>query len=172
MFRRMAKKKNPAASPMAIELRVNRLTREVEQLVIELRALPASKGGAPVQGLLAPAVRSLEHAVNALRAVADDRKDAAAYADLRAYLEVPSGLMTQLGSRVVLAGKPSKAAKPSSGAQALALLLEAPGRAVDAQGLARHLACSVPMARTTLNRLVQSGHAVRAARGRFRAKAG
>jgi DNA-binding IclR family transcriptional regulator len=81
--------------------------------------------------------------------------------------------MSLLGSRVVLAlrTRSETPRKPSAGAQALALLLEDPKRAYEAAEIAERLDCSVPIARTTLNRLVQSGHATRVAAGRFRAKA-
>ena len=158
-------KKKRAAAPKLFDVRIQSLTREVENLVVELKA------GPPAKGLLAPSARSLERAAKALRAVTEEGKPVADYADLRAVLEGTSPLMSQLGSRVVLAALGAQSAtKPSSGAQALAFLLEEPGRSVDAGTLATQLGCSVPMARTTLNRLVQSGHAVRASRGNFRAK--
>jgi hypothetical protein len=59
-------------------------------------------------------------------------------------------------------------AGPSAGAQALAMLLEDPSRTFEAAEVADRIGCSAAVARTTLNRLVQSGHA--AAAGRFSAK--
>jgi DNA-binding MarR family transcriptional regulator len=59
---------------------------------------------------------------------------------------------------------------PSAGAQALAVLLEDPKRKFQAAEIAERLGCSIPIARTALNRLVQSGHASRPTAGRFRAK--
>jgi hypothetical protein len=91
--------------------------------------------------------------------------------DFTAALEGTSPLMSLLGSRVILARTGSETPRrPSAGAQALALLLEDPKRTYEAAEIAERLGCSVPSARTTLNRLVQSGHATRAAAGRFRAK--
>jgi predicted ArsR family transcriptional regulator len=43
---------------------------------------------------------------------------------------------------------------------------------MDAGDIAARLGCSVPAARTTLNRLVKSGHAMRTAPGWFRARSG
>jgi predicted ArsR family transcriptional regulator len=75
-------------------------------------------------------------------------------------------------SRVVLARTGSETPRrPSAGAQAIALLLEDPKRTYEAAEIAERLDCSVPIARTTLNRLVQRGNATRVAAGRFRAKA-
>jgi hypothetical protein len=72
---------------------------------------------------------------------------------------------------VVLAGAGgARARRPSASAQVLAILLETPERPFDAKEIARRLRCSEPSARTTLHRLVQSGHAVRPAPGLFRAK--
>ena len=50
------------------------------------------------------------------------------------------------------------------------MLLEEPSRTFEAAEVAQRIGCSAAVARTTLNRLVQSGHATRAAAGRFRAR--
>jgi hypothetical protein len=79
--------------------------------------------------------------------------------------------MSLFGSRVVLARTGGEAATtPSTGAQVLAILLQNPVRTFSANEIAQRLGCSAPIARTTLNRLVRSGHATRPAAGRFRAK--
>jgi DNA-binding IclR family transcriptional regulator len=67
------------------------------------------------------------------------------------------------------AGERRPTSAPSIGAQALAILLERPAATFEAAEIARRLGCSIPVARTTLNRLVKSGHAARAGAGRFRA---
>ena len=53
--------------------------------------------------------------------------------------------------------------------RAAGVRLNSDGRRQAAE-VAQRLGCSVPIARTTLNRLVQSGHATRPAAGRFRAR--
>jgi predicted ArsR family transcriptional regulator len=74
---------------------------------------------------------------------------------------------------VVLAGKAGGPPRPpSAAARALAVLLEYSDRSMDAGDIAARLGCSVPAARTTLNRLVKSGHAMRTAPGWFRARSG
>jgi hypothetical protein len=168
---RMKTTRPSPAPPGRFLARIQQLTREIERLVEDLRRTPPGEGDPPIRGLLGPAAKSLEQAARAVRTIIDEGKGTDYYGDLRAILQGTSPLMSQLGSRVVLArveaGAPSK---PSTGAQALAVLLEDPARAVGATEIAERLGCSVPIARTTLNRLVESGHAARAGRGRFRAR--
>jgi hypothetical protein len=145
--------------------RIQRLTREVERLVPEVEAALASGSSE----LLAEPSRSLARAAAAVRS-AVERRHAVALRGIRAGLEGTSPLMSLLGSRIVLAPASREAPRPpSAGAQALAMLMEEPERTFDAAEIAERLGCSVPVARTTLNRLVKSGHAARAAAGRFRA---
>ncbi len=117
--------------------------------------------------------RSLERAASAVRALVERANPDRLVGQIRALLEGTSPLMSMLGSRVVLArnSSPAEPRTPSAGAQALAVLLEDPARAFAAREVAERLGCSVPIARTTLNRLVHTGHARRVAPGRFRAKA-
>lgn len=150
-----------------LQLEIQRLTREIEKLVPELAA---ALDDSYDSRLLAPAVRSLERAASAARAIVDAANPGRVPDEIRAVLEGTSPLLSVLGSRLVLAGGSRGAAPaPSIGARALAALLEEPGRALDAREIAGRIGCSVPIARTTLNRLVRSGHAVRPAAGRFRA---
>jgi hypothetical protein len=152
--------------------RIQRLTREIEALVPELKGSRGRMGVA--RALLAGPARSLERAATAVRSLAE----AAAWrshplpSDVRDLLADTGPLMSLLGSRVVLArtstGGPSR---PSTGAQALAILLEDPARTFAAAEIARRLGCSIPVARTTLNRLVQGGHARRPKAGHFKAVA-
>jgi len=153
--------------------RIQQLTREIENLVPEVRAALAQ---ANQHGyVLASASKSLERAAAAVRALVERQRPRPSEFDIRAILGGTSPLMSLFGSRVVLARKGNKTTKtktrPSIGAQALAILLENPAQAFEAKEIAKRLACSVPIARTTLNRLVKSGHATRPAAGRFRAKA-
>lgn len=150
-----------------LSLRIQRLTSEVERLVPHIKR---AQGGDDSYGpLLASAARSLERAAVAVRALAEEGRKPG---DLPAILlEGTSPLMSLLGSRVVLSRAGRRApAPPSAGAQALAMLLEDPSRTFDAAEVAARIGCSAAVARTTLNRLVQSGHAARAAAGRFRAR--
>src|SRR5215831_3516397 len=158
-----------------ISNRIQQLTREIENLVPEMKAALAQ---ANQHGyVLASALKSLERAAAAVRALVERQRPRPSEFDIRAILGGTSPLMSLFGSRVVLARKGNKTTKtktktrPSIGAQALAILLENPAQAFEAKEIAKRLACSVPIARTTLNRLVKSGHATRPAAGRFRAKA-
>ena len=154
---------------MRLSVRIQQLTGEIEKLVPDVKA---SLGNGHSR-FLASASKSLERAATAVRALADHAPPSRLVeGDFMAALEGTSSLMSLLGSRVVLARTGSEIPRrPSAGAQALALLLEDPKRTYEAAEIAERLDCSVPIARTTLNRLVQSGHATRAAAGRFRAKA-
>jgi hypothetical protein len=150
-----------------LSLRIQRLTAEVEKL---LPLIKRAQGGDDLDGtLLASAARSLERAAGAVRALAEEgrhRGDAPAI-----LLEGTAPLMSLLGSRVVLSRAGRRApAPPSAGAQALAMLLEEPSRTFEAAEVAERIGCTAAVARTTLNRLVQSGHAARAAAGRFHAR--
>lgn len=150
-----------------VALRIQRLASAVEKLIPQIKRARGSDDGYAPQ--VASAARSLARAATAVRALAEEGRHGR---DLPAILlEGTSPLMSLLGSRVVLsrAGR-GPPAPPSAGAQALAMLLEDPARTFDAAEVAERVGCSVAVARTTLNRLVQSGHAARAAAGRFRAK--
>jgi hypothetical protein len=153
-----------------LSARIQRLTRDIERLVPEIEA--ALAGGRSSE-LLAEPSRSLARAGAAVRAAVEGReRRSVPLTGIRAGLEGTSPLMSLLGSRIVLSPMKGEAPRPpSAGAQALAMLLEEPGRAFDAAEIAERLRCSVPVARTTLNRLVRSGHAARLAAGRFRAMA-
>jgi hypothetical protein len=152
----------------ALALRVQQLTAEVERLFVEAQVL--TKRGELEAGLLAEPARSLQRAAAALAAVASSGSGERSR-ELKAVLEGTSALMSAIGSRVVLSGvSAGPAAAPSAGARALAMLLEAPDREFDAAEVASRLEVSVPAARTTLNRLVKSGHARRRGVGRFGAK--
>jgi hypothetical protein len=150
-----------------LSLRIQRLTAQVEKLVPQIKR--AQAGDTSYGPPLAPAARSLERAAGAVRALAEERRPAGELPAL--LLEETSSLMSLLGSRVVLSraghGAPPP---PSAGAQALALLLEDPSRTFQAAEVAERIGCSAAVARTTLNRLVQSGHASRAAAGKFGAR--
>ncbi len=150
-------------------VRLQRLTRDIEELVQDLE--PALGDGYDSR-LLVPAARSLQRAASAAKAVVDGASAGPVPGEIRAVLEGTSPLLSLLGSRLVLTGTHRSVPQtPSIGAQALAVLLEAPGRAFDASEIAARVGCSVPIARTTLHRLVRSGHAMRPAAGRFRARA-
>jgi hypothetical protein len=154
-----------------ISNRIQQLTREIENLVPEVKAALAQ---ANQHGhVLSSASMSLERAAAAVRALVERQRPRPSEFDIRAILGGTSPLMSLFGSRVVLARTGNKTTKttPSTGARALAILLENPTQAFEAKEIAKRLACSVPIARTTLNRLVRSGHATRPAAGRFRAKA-
>jgi hypothetical protein len=154
----------------SLSVRIQRLTREVEKLVPEVKA--ALETHDPARHLLAAAATSLERAAAAVKALADAGRPEHHSGELRAVLEGTSPFLSLLGSRVVLARAGGAAPrKPSAAAQALALLLEEPTRTFETVEIAEQLGCSVPIARTTLHRLVQGGYATRAAPGRFRAKA-
>jgi hypothetical protein len=156
-----------------LSVRIQRLTHEVEQLVPEIKAALADDVDVPGRELIIPAVTALERAATAVKRLVDENRPEEP-SGLRAILEGTLPLMSLLGSRVVLAragGGTASPAAPSVGAQALAVLLEDPSRTFEAGEIAERLGCSIPVARTTLNRLVQSGHATRPAAGRFRAKA-
>lgn len=150
-----------------LSLRIQRLTAEVEKLIPQIKR--AQGGDDSYSPPFASAARSLERAAGAVRALADEGRHPG---DLPAILlEGTSPLMSLLGSRVVLSRAGRRApTPPSAGAQALAMLLEDPSRTFEAAEVAERIGCSAAVARTTLNRLVQSGHAVRAATGRFRAR--
>src|SRR6266536_2340723 len=149
-------KRSRVVRQVSLAVRIQRLAGETEKLVPEVKA---ALGDDVTRPLVASAARSLERAASAVRALAGPDRHAG---DLRAVLEGTSPLMSLLGSRVVLAraGRDTRRT-PSVGAQALALLLEEPARTFEAAEIAERLGCSVPIARTTLNRLVRSGHAVR-----------
>jgi hypothetical protein len=167
------KKRTRAPSKAALAVRIQRLTYEVEKLVPELKTALASDTDPPTRGLVISAVSALERAATAVKRLVDESSPHGPSA-LREILEGTSPLMSLLGSRVVLAragGSTPTPATPSAGAQALAVLLEDPSRTFEAAEIAERLGCSTPVARTTLNRLVQSGHATRPAAGKFRAKA-
>jgi hypothetical protein len=156
-----------------LSVRIQRLTHEIEQLLPDIKAALADDTDLPGRELVFPAVTALERAATAVKRFVDEHRPTSS-TGLRAILEGTSPLMSLLGSRVVLAragGSTASAAAPSVGAQALAMLLEDPLRTFEAREIAERLGCSVPVARTTLNRLVQSGHATRPAAGKFRAKA-
>ncbi len=162
--------KNPRwKRQLTLSVRVERLARELEALVPELKdSLEAEN---PYLTVLSSAAKTLERATAAIRALIERAKPGRPLGgDLRSMLEGTSPLMSLLGSRLILAGSSKAAARPpSAGAQALAALLEDPEREFQAEEIARRLGCSVPSARTTLNRLVRSGHAARPVPGRFRA---
>ncbi len=159
-----AKRKTPLH--VGLSVRIQSLTGDVEKLVPEVRqALEA--GDPAARFLVASASKSLERAAVAVRALTQGIRDPTLDA-------VPGAatLISLLGSRVVLSGRKGvKPSPPSAGAQALAMLLEDPARSLNATEVAARVGCSVPIARTTLNRLVESGHAVRRGPGQFRAKA-
>ena len=158
----MKTRKDPASSAR-LSLRIQGLTAEIEKLVPEVRA----EGGQ--RHLLASAALSLERAAVAVKRLVGAARPAESGRHLAAVLTSP--LLSFLGSRVVVARSGTDApATPSAGAQALAILLEDPKRVVGAAEIAHRLGCSVSIARTTLNRLVKSGHAVRPSAGRFRAR--
>ncbi|HJW75878.1 MAG: hypothetical protein A2V77_23680 [Anaeromyxobacter sp. RBG_16_69_14] len=162
------KRRARLAQQAHLTVRIQRLTREIEELVPEVKAAV----GGDDDGLLASAAKSLERAAVAVSSLAGQGRPDRLGGDIRAVLEGTSPLMSLLGSRVVLASTGSDERRtPSAGAQALAVLLEEPERAFEATEVAERLGCSVPIARTTLNRLVRSGHATRPVAGRFRAKA-
>jgi hypothetical protein len=149
--------------------RIQRLTRELEELVEEIEE---ARGDDDARFLLAEPSRSLARAVSALRAAVQEGRPDRRPGSIRDVLEGTSPLMSLLGSRIVLSQVGREAPRPpSAGAQALAALLEDPARTFDAAQIAERLGCSVPIARTTLNRLVKSSHATRLAAGRFRARA-
>lgn len=146
-------------------LRLQRLTREVEELVPDLEAVVTDTYDTASLGT---AARSLQRAADAARAVVGGAR---VPDEVRALLEGTSPLISFFGSRLVLAGKAqNRPSTPSVVARALAVLLEDPRRSLDATEIATRLGCSVPIARTALHRLVRSGHATRPAAGRFRAK--
>lgn len=150
-------------------VRIQKLTGEVERLVPELQS--ALRGGTD-RALLGSAARSLERAASAVRGLVDEAGPGRPSPGIQALLGSASPPLGLFGSRVVLAGIAAGARRaPSAAAQALAVLLEEPGRAFDAAEIAGRLGCSVPIARTTLHRLVRSGHAKRPRPGRFRARA-
>jgi hypothetical protein len=162
------------ARHVGLALRIQRLASEIEKLVPEVKA--ALSNESELRYPLAPAAQSLERAAVAIRVLTERTKASGPGAELSAELRAEilggtSHLLSLFGSRVVLSrvGK-DQPQPPSAGAQALAMLLEEPQRAFEAAEVAARLGCSVPIARTTLNRLVQSGHATRPAAGRFRAK--
>lgn len=167
--------KKRARSPRTalLSVRIQRLTHDVEQLVPDIKAALADDTDVPGRELIIPAVTALERAATAVKRLVDENRPKEP-SGIRAILEGTSPLMSLLGSRVVLAragGGTASPPAPSVGAQALAVLLEDPSRTFEAGEIAERLGCSIPVARTTLNRLVQSGHATRPAAGRFRAKA-
>lgn len=164
-------KRRTRVTPSAgLVVRIQRLAGDVEKLVPEVKA---AVGGGGLSYPLAPAAQSLERAAVALRVLAEKAGPGEAAAGIRAgLLGSASHLLSLFGSRVVLArGGKDEPQPPSAGAQALAVLLEEPERSFGAAEIAARLGCSIPIARTTLNRLVQSGHATRKAAGRFRARA-
>ncbi len=165
------RKRTRIARQTELSVRIQRLANDVESLVPELK--PLLEDGDVHRFLLVSAARSLERAASAVRKLVDRGERDRLEGDLSAMLEGTVPLMSMLGSRIVLAAGRGAAEPrpPSAGAQALAVLLEDPSRALAAGTIAERLGWSVPVARTTLNRLVQSGHARRVAPGRFRAKA-
>jgi hypothetical protein len=172
------KSKTPGKQDLAQSvLRVQQIAHALEALVPELRSAvqalrensPDSDPLADGRAALRTASRTLDRAASAVRALAEEAGAGSAVDPIRAVLESP--LLSSLGSRVVLHSARAGAAPPapSIGARALALLLEAPGKEFSAAELAPQLGCSVAVARTTLHRLVDGGHARRTAAGRFRA---
>jgi hypothetical protein len=160
------KSRAPKPAAALLSLRIQQLVSEIEKLVPELKAAVTQEDGS--RFLLSSASRSLVRASGAVRALVEKGRGVEG---LSGSLEGTAGLMSLLGSRVVLTAAGSLTPRtPSAGAKALALLLEEPARSFEAAEIAQRLGCSVPIARTTLNRLVQSGHATRPAAGRFRAK--
>lgn len=151
---------------IALTDRIQRIAKEIEGLLPEVKA--AVGEGMPPAGLMAGPARTLERAATAIRVVVDEHGTDAG-SELRDILSGTSPLMAIIGSRVVLTGQKESRQAPSAGAQALALLLEHPEQTFDAGEIAERLGVSVPAARTTLNRLVQSGHATRKAKGQFKA---
>lgn len=151
-----------------LAVRLQDLAGQIEKLLPEVRAVIGGEGErAPV----ASAARSLERAASALASAAGRARHGAMPEGISELLEGTSPLLSLFGSRVVLAGAAGGSPpRPSAAAQALAVLLEEPKRSFEAAEVAMRLACSVPAARTTLNRLVRSGHADRPAPGRFRAR--
>ena len=163
------KRRDPRARGARLLLRLQRATREVEGIVAELRGALAEGDDLRITD---PAVRSLHRAAAAAQAVVEGASHRGIPDEVRAVLEGTSPLLSFLGSRLVLQGAGKSAPpRPSIGARALALLLEEPGCALDAAEVAARLGCSIPIARTTLHRLVRSGHAARPSAGLFRARA-
>jgi len=150
-------------------LRLQRAIHEVEGIVGELRSALAEGDDLRIIG---PAARSLHRAAAAVQAVVAGAEPRGIPDELRAVLDGTSPLLSFLGSRLVLAGAgKARPPSPSIAARALALLLEEPGRAFGAAEVAERLECSTPIARTTLHRLVRSGHATRPSAGLFQARA-
>jgi hypothetical protein len=161
------KKGARSARSAQLVVRLQRLTREIEELVLEIETALADGYDS---NLLSPGVRSFERAAAAMKALVGRANPRQLTDEIRGVLEGTSPLYSLLRSRLVLAGAGRGTSRtPSVGAQALAILLEQPGRTFDASEIAERLGCSVPIARTTLNRLVRSGHATRPVAGRFRA---
>lgn len=138
-----------------LAMRIMNLSLEVEQLAHRLRV---ARDSGRKQPLLGPAARSFDRACSALRAILLDAPEG----------QVPGAWTALPGARVVI-DRTGAERQPSTAARTLALLLEERERSFDAREVAEHLGCSEPVARTTLNRLVQSGHARRDEPGRFRA---
>ncbi|HYI01671.1 hypothetical protein [Hyalangium sp.] len=152
--------------------RLQQMTQELEEMVPELKDVlaEAKTQASPVAGgvsLLVTPARGLERAARAIKTlVGGDEAGPHAY---RSLLQSP--VMPVPGSRVVLSGvRGGSPATPSIGARALAVLLESPESTFDAAEMGARLGCSQAVARTTLHRLVRSGHAARQETGRFRAK--
>jgi hypothetical protein len=162
--------KNPSSLVRSAQLllHMQRLTREVEELVPDLEdALTDSFDTAS----LGTAARSLQRAADAARAVVEGARPGRVPEEVREMLEGTSPVFSFLGSRLVLARKAgNKPAAPSVAARALAVLMEDPKRSFDAAEIAGRLGCTIPIARTALHRLVKSRHATRPSAGRFRAK--
>jgi len=136
--------------------RLSSVTLDLERLVTEIKA--ALGGGDEGRRLIALEAKPLARAAAALETLIGHQ--ASSTAGLDAVF------------RLVLSQRTHDKAPPapSASAQALAMLLEAPERTFDAAEVAERLGCSVPIARTTLNRLVTGGHAVRVSPGKFRAR--
>jgi hypothetical protein len=154
---------------VSVAARLQELAAQLELLIPEVKA--ALEGQEPHAALVTSAARTLTRAAEALSALVAEAKPGPMPTEVRALLEGTTPLMSMLGSRLVLSGQPGGPPKaPSAAAQALAVLLEDPKRTFTAAEVAAQLELTEPVARTTLHRLVQSGHATRPAEGKFRAK--
>ena len=163
----------------SLQTRMQALAHEMETLVPELKEA-VSKPPAKDDRLFARfelaeihrTAKALVRAANAIQALVRDRTAAGTRSSRRDFMDpdsFPIGLA--LRTRMVLSRTGGRSqGPPSIGARALALLLEDPGASFDANEVAERLGCSAPVARTTLHRLVESGHAERVETGRFRAK--
>ena len=139
--------------------RVRRLSAEAEKTFQEAKAA-LERSDARGRWTLAQATRALGRAAAALETLVTQSEKR----------EPRPGVPSLLSRLVLVNAKRARPPAPSVSAQALAMLLEDPSRSFEATEVAEHLGCSVPIARTILNRLVNSGHADRVELGRFQAR--